>query len=192
MKYLYLVIALCAINSPVDCFQQPQQEPAVETSALGIAHYGKDKFESLKFNGRMTLEGTKISGPVEVNGSLSAQDATIGSLNVTGHSYLSTTQVKGKALIDGFFSADKTTFGDELVVKAHRITLRECNVGTIIMKKVLWPFDNQVVELTDGTRCSGNVIFESGKGRLILRNGSTCKGEVLGGDLQKEVNVGKN
>lgn len=173
----FLVLQLLAV-----CFFSSAY---AEGSASGLIHHGKEKIDALHDNGKVTLEGTQVVGVAEVNGSLSTQDATLGSLNVNGHAYLHNTKVIGKANITGFFNAEKSSFDSELCVKAHKITLKNCQVNSIYLKKVIWPFDTQVVELLDGSVCKGDITFESGKGHVILKGGSSLKGKVVDGDLEK-------
>lgn len=155
-------------------------------SVSGLVHHGNETLDSLHTNGRVTLVGTQVKGPVEVNGSLTTKGAVIGTLNSNGHTYLNNTKVAGLADITGFFTAENSSFDGELDVKAHKITLKNCNTNAIHVKKVMWPFDSQVVELTDGTVCHGNITFDSGKGHVILKSGSTLRGKVSNGELEKQ------
>lgn len=155
-------------------------------SVSGLVHHGNETIDALHTNGRVTLVGTKVTGLAEVNGSLTTKGAVIGSLNANGHTYLNNTKVMGLADITGFFTAENSSFDGELDVKAHKITLKNCTTNAIYVKKVMWPFDSQVVELLDGTVCNGNISFESGKGHVIVKAGSTLKGKVANGELEKQ------
>ncbi len=186
-----ITIALCLCASHVAAYQKPVSDLPIDTSMAGFITYGQEKLESLKSTGKVTLNGTQVSGPVEVSGSLSAQDAKMGPLNVNGHAYLENSKISGPSNIVGFFSADKCSFDGDLNVKAHKITLRDTTCGNITMQKVMWPFSSQVVELVGKTVCKGNITFESGKGRVYIRDQSNFKGTVIGGNQEKEIKLDK-
>lgn len=183
-----------AVSAPVRAFQKPPQAPqsmsGTENSvSSGLLKCGKEKFDNVKANGRVTLDGTLVIGELKVNGSLSCQNAFVNTLSVTGYAFLNNTKIGGNADISGIFSAEHCTFSGDLSVKEHKVVLKDCTTGSIHIKKVMWPFDSQVVELVDGSICTGDIVFESGKGRVILRDGSVLEGHVVGGDSEEEIRL---
>lgn len=183
-----------AMRAPVKAFEKPQQAPqpmsGTETSvSAGLLTCGKEKFDNVKAHGRVTLDGTLVIGELKVHGSLSCQNAFVNTLSVTGHAFLNNTKIGGNAEISGLFSAEHCTFSGDLNVKEHKVVLKDCTTGSIHIKKVIWPFDSQVVELVEGSICTGDIVFESGKGRVILRDGSVIEGHVVGGDAEEEIRL---
>lgn len=154
--------------------------------ATGIIHHGKETMDSLQGNGRVTLEGTTIKNGLKVNGSLFGHKASIGKLDVGGHGHLVKCQVLGKSSVSGFFSAEKTNFKDKLVLTGQKLVLQKCKVGSIHVKKTPWPFQSQVVELSKNSVCKGKITFESGKGRVIVKDKSKILGKVRGAVIEKD------
>lgn len=188
MLYKYLVTAALTFSTVCGfAYQKPATDAPLETSTAGFINYGNERLEHLKSNGRVTLTGTQVTGPVEVNGSLLAQDAAMGPLTANGHVYLENSKVQGPINAIGFFSADKSDLQGNLTVKAYKITLRDTTCGPITIQKVMWPFNSQVVELVGKSVCNGDIHFESGQGRVVIRDASNLKGAVHGGELEQEI-----
>lgn len=156
-----------------------------KNSATGVIRHGDETLDSLKGNGRVKLAGTRVTGRVEVNGSIYANKAKLGSLNVGGHAHLHKTFVAGKSRVHGFFAAEKSVFKDTLVVKGKKISLKDCKVRSIFVKKISVPFASQVVELSKNSVCAGKIVFESGKGKVILLGKSKVLGKVKGAKVEK-------
>jgi hypothetical protein len=177
MLYMLIGLVSCAltISAPV-CGAH---------SDTGIIHYGKETLESVQGNGRVTLDETEVKSSVSVTGSLSTHKANLGSIDVGGHAYLEKTTVFGDAKVSGFFSARETVFKKNLELTCQKVSLRRCDVGSITVHKTHLPFVSQVLELRHGTVCRGKIVFESGKGRVVLLGKSRVDGEVKGGKVEK-------
>lgn len=174
-KFFTLIVAALAF-SPLSVH--------ADDSSIGLIQHGNEKLESLSANGRITLNGTQVIGPLDVSGSLSAHDAHIGAVNVNGHAWFYNSTVDGKCEVGGLISAEKSTFKDTILVTSRKINFDDCNVNSILVRKIWWPFSSQVVELTNSV-CKGDITFESGKGRVILLDGSQVQGKVIGGEIKK-------
>lgn len=151
----------------------------------GVVHHGKVTMDSLKSNGRVTLEGTTVKNLLHVNGSIYSHKASIGKLNVGGHAHLSRSKILGKSEVSGTLNAEKCTFGNKIVLTGQKMSLQNCKVKSIFIKKTYWPFTSQVIELSKNSICKGKITFESGKGRIIVKDGSKVLGKVRGAKIEK-------
>ena len=184
MKYLSTTLATLALilSQPASGFAE--DKPA-ENEGSGIMHHGKETLDSLQGNGRVTLEGTHIKNALKVNGSLFGHKASVGSLDVGGHAHLVKSEVLGKSHVSGFFSAEKSNFKDTIVLTGQKLTLQNCRVKAIHVKNTHWPWMSQVVELSKHSVCKVNITFDSGKGRVILKDKSTLHGKAKGAVVEK-------
>jgi hypothetical protein len=165
---------------------QTRQEGKTANISSGVISYGKDSLSSLKGNGLVTLEGTYVRGPLEVNGSLSAKDAHIGSLIVTGHASLEGCVIDGKASVKGFLSAENTTFQDTLGLTTQKASFENSTLSSVVIHKSGWAFGTQELILSKKTICKGPITFESGKGKIILSDDSQILGPVEGAVVEKQ------
>lgn len=179
-----LIASAILLPNTAFCHKVDKHNKQVEETSTGIIHHGKVRLESLKGNGRVTLDETQVAGPAEVNGSIFAQGAHLGSATINGQATLYNTTVEGKFDIAGFMNAEKCTFRSKIEATCQKVSFCDCNINSIHVRKTLWPFSMQVVELSN-CNCRGDITFDSGKGLVVLCNKSQLQGKVIGGDIQK-------
>ena len=146
--------------------------------------YGKERLESLQGSGRVVLNETQIVGYVDVNGSLFANGAHLGSASINGQATLYDSTVEGKSVINGSLCAEKCTFRSAIDATAQKVSFTECNLNSIHITKTPWPNGKQVVKLSN-CNCRGGIVFDSGDGIVILKNKSLVQGKVVGAVIQK-------
>jgi cytoskeletal protein CcmA (bactofilin family) len=189
MRYLIcLIIGAALAYGYINYYQDGsvRDERDTKVSSSGFANYGKETLSSLKSNGFVTLSGTTVKGLVDVNGKLEADGASIGSMDVNGSVTLTNCRVNGKARVNGFFSATKTAFFDECSVASQKVILTACTAPSIVIRDISWMPGTQVLELQGGSKVSGNVTFESGKGKIILSEESLVAGTIIGAEIEKK------
>ncbi|MBS0656272.1 MAG: hypothetical protein JSR46_10880 [Verrucomicrobia bacterium] len=188
MRYLLCLIIGAALAYGYIYYYENATSHTDETavSHAGFAHYGKETVSSLSVNGSLTLDGTRIKGLLEVNGKLDAQDATIGSIDVNGSVHLANCQVSGKTAVNGFFSATSSQFQDEITVSSQKVALNDSTAPSIVVRQIKWLPGTQTVELSHNSKIAGNITFESGKGKVILSDGSIVSGSVIGGEVENK------
>lgn len=186
MRYLFCLLLGAALAYGYIYYYQNASSHTEETtiSTAGFAHYGKETLSSLGVNGSLTLEGTRVKGPVEVNGRLDAQDATIGSFDVNGSASFSNSQVASPSKVNGFFSAVSSQFQGEVTASSQKISLNNSTASSIVVRDIRWLPGSQTVELSHNSKVTGTITFESGKGKVILSEGSVV-GNVVGGEIEK-------
>lgn len=183
---MYMKTTLATLILLTQAIQGHADDPAVQNEETGIIHHGKQTLDAIQGNGRVTLDGTIVKNQVKVNGSLFAQNTKLNELDVGGHAHIVTSYVKGVSNVRGYFTAEKSRFGNDLIHAGQKLNLVKCKTKDIIIKKTLWPFADQVVELSKGTVCKGDITFERGKGRVILLDKSKVLGHVKGGKIEKD------
>jgi hypothetical protein len=145
--------------------------------------YGKETVDSIHVNGRVILEGTKILGLVQVNGSLQAKESAIHSLQINGQSDLHNCVVTNTTTINGSLNADHTKFQNALSVASEKIVLERCTVDSLTVRKVQGYTGTQVVDLRDGTKIIGPITVESGNGEIWISSNSEISEAQVSGAL---------
>jgi len=149
----------------------------------GSNSYGKAILDSLQRSGLVKLNGTSIKEKLQVSGSMIANDADIGFLDIMGDANLSDTVVHQDSTIMGSFQASRSQFEKPITLLSHRALFTACKIDSIIIQKDLACKVKQVIELKQKTIVSGSIHFESGKGEVILAPGSKINGTVTGGKI---------
>lgn len=182
----YLLLALIVIGVVFLYYTKTQSTDAsgkLANISSGVISYGKDSLASLKGNGLVSLDGTFVRGMLEVNGSLDAKDAHIGTLLTNGHASFVGCVVDGKAEINGFTSGINATFQAPLTLTCRKATFENCNLSAVTVKKTGWSFGSQELILSKKTICKGPITFEAGNGKVIVSKDSQILGKVIGAEV---------
>ena len=145
-----------------------------------------DLKKNLFVDGSLTLNKGVILGEVEVDGSANINYAELKSdLTVDGSLNINNVSVSGKTDVDGMASIKESKIND-LVVCGKKTKIEFSEVKSIHVKKlnkiqILWR-RRQVVRLID-SQVHGDIIFDSGDGEVILQNGATVDGKIVGGKI---------
>jgi hypothetical protein len=153
----------------------------------GYQKYGKESLDSIQANGTVILEGTKVSGLVQVNGSLKAEESAINSLQVNGQTDLHNCVITSTAIVNGSLNADNTKFQNALTVASQKIVLRMCSVDSLTIREVSGYTGKQVVDLRSGTNVTGPIVVESGNGEIwISSNSEISETQVSGAQVYRK------
>lgn len=188
MKFvIFVLLALALSYSYYTYGPSSAQTNGVEKNVSnGVIKYGKETLVSVHANGFVTLEGTVVRKTLFVNGSLAANKAQINSMHVNGHAGVVECVVDGKSQVHGFFCPEHSTFRSELILSVQSVNFKDCNLESLVIKKPLWVFGTQVVELSEKTICKGPITFEGGNGKVILSGNSQVLGPVQGAEVEKQ------
>jgi len=170
-------------------FSQIYGVDTVEKSNInyGYQKYGEETMDSVQGNGMVILEGTKVLGLVQVNGSLNAEESAIDSLQINGKTELRNCLITNTASINGSLTADNTKFQKELSVASQKIILRMCSLKSLTIREVTGFTGAQVVDLRSGTRVSGPIVVEAGNGEIwISSNSEISLDQVSGAKVYKK------
>lgn len=138
---------------------------------------------TMVINGSTTLDGTRLSGEVTVNGSFTASKAVLNSLEVNGQVTLKKCSVNGETVVNGGLVATATKFGSEVSVASPKITFDGCSVASLRVRGGVFLSGKQIVELRGGTHIDGPVVVESGNGEIWVFSGSKVSGTVEGAQV---------
>jgi len=153
----------------------------------GYQKYGKETMDSIQGNGTVILEGTKVLGLVQVNGSLNAEESAMDSLRINGQVELRNCLITNTSSVNGSLTADNTKFQKELSVASQKIILRMCSLKSLTIREVTGFTGAQVVDLRSGTRVSGPIVVESGNGEIwISSNSEISLDQVSGAQVYKK------
>lgn len=178
MKKLSFLTALIALTSMSEGYSVEKMKNT--NYNYGSQSYGKETVNAIHANGSVILEGTKVLGLVQVNGSLEADEATMDSLQINGQANLKNCLIRNGASINGALAADNTKFQHELSVASQKISLRTCSIEVLIVREVTGFKGVQIIDLRSGTTITGPIVVESGNGEIWLSSNSVISGEITG------------
>lgn len=184
MKKVCFLTALIALTALTEGYSVEKMKNA--NYNYGTQSYGKETLSTIQANGSVILEGTKVNGLVQVNGSIDADEAAIENLQINGQANLKNCLIRNGASINGALTADNTKFQHELSVASQKITLRTCSVDSLIVREVAGFEGIQIIDLRSGTTISGPIIVESGNGEIWLSSNSAALGEITGAKVVKK------
>jgi len=163
-------------------------------------YFGAYPIENIDAKGIVQLEGTWVTEGLCVVGTLDAECARIGCARVNGCAFLTNTTIdwdicingkadlkcsnfQGVTEICGVVEAFNCIFEDILQIESSYVELNACSVED------LYIFRNsncdcgplQIVKIAHGTNVEGDIVFESGCGRVFLDRCSTISGAIYGG-----------
>ena len=150
------------------------------------------KAKSLTIHGPLEFHSLDVSGPAQINDSITGEKGKFGSLTVQGavdvnHVMTENLSVKGPvrasylmitntAEIDGHANLDHGQF-KTLKLKGDDIVLDEVTAETIIIQK------GNTIVIKGASNISGDITFESGNGIVKLQAPATIK-NVKGGKVK--------
>lgn len=146
----------------------------------GYKKYGKESVAYIQNNGAVELVGTKITGGVQINGSLSANDCVFNTLQVNGLVGLNNCVIANTAVINGNLDANNTQFQKKLVTTSQKIILKACSVHSLTVKEVSGNTKIQIIDLID-TKITGPIFVESGNGEIWISSSSEISAEKVFG-----------
>ena len=177
MKKVFFLAMLFAISISYNVY-------GVES--MNKFNYGCQKYEnetvsSIQANGAVILDGTKVLGDVQINGSLNAEESEINTLQVNGQAELDNCVISDTTIINGSLNANNTKFQENLSVASQKIVLKMCSVNSLIVREVSGYMGTQIVDLRSGTNVTGSIIVESGNGEIWISSNSKISETLVSG-----------
>lgn len=179
MKWRSLIFGLIALSFVASLLAEP-------TKAVGGANFGHETLEAIEGTGLIKLNGTTVENGIHISGSLISQNGQIGSINVSGEVSLTATTVKNGGSIMGSFQAVRSKIEAPLTILGQKTVITNSKLSGITIKKDASYKGKQIIELRLGSIVDGSIHFESGKGEVLLYQGSQVLGSVTGGKIIKK------
>jgi hypothetical protein len=179
----FLIVTLLTLPACINWGTKVSGTAKAEAGAMsfsGKAELRDTSYEKLSISGAGILNNVKVTKSLSARGSLRAKESTIETLKSSGSTKLEKTTIHGLCKISGSFTAASSKFA-EISASATRITLSDSQTKTITIKKPSSPVE-QIVDLYN-TKVDGDIIFEGGNGKVLLRGNSKITGKVIGGTV---------
>lgn len=178
MKLRSLLLALLALSLIASAF-------ADTTKVTGSNQYGEVELETIDGTGLIKLNGTTAQA-IHLTGSLVAQGAQIGMLDIMGEANLKDSTIQNASTVMGSLQATRTTFQNSLSILSQKALFTSSRLESITVKQDMGYKGKQIIELRQGTLINGAIHFESGKGEVIVFPGCQVLGDVTGGKIVKK------
>ena len=153
---------------------------------LKVFEYGEEKVDSIQENGFVKLLKTKVWKTTNVKGRFYCKEANTGQLNIQGPTVLEDSTIRGRAVVKGTLTVKNTKFIENLEITGKKAFFYGSTVNSVFMFRPKGYTGKLVLEVRDNTYLKGSVIFESGEGEVILKEGSKIRGAVIKGKLIEE------
>ena len=154
------------------------------TQVQGTTQYGDVTVEAIEGSGIVKLRGTKV-GRIQLTGNLLADDADIGTFDITGAANLTDTKVANPSKMMGYLQAKNCTFEDELTILNQKATFTNTKLDKITVEKDAAFRGKQLIELKQNSLANGLIRFEGGNGEVVVYPGSQVLDAVRGGKVVK-------
>lgn len=141
--------------------------------------------QSITINGEAILgDGVTIQKKIVVNGSLIAKNVLFESdLFANGTISITDSTIKGHVFPRGVLQSTNSIFLNTIQLMGDESHFYHCQTGTIFVQKT---FSKKVVQnlyLSNGTSVSGDIIFQTGMGKIYIDSTSLIQGKIIGGEL---------
>ena len=156
-------------------------EASVCQSLPGSVVCGAGVVEQLSGNGTVTVNGTTVNGPTNVNGLLSATDASFSNLDINGSANFIQCTINGEASIKGSLNASSTKFESSLEIYSNEVRFINSKIsGDLHVSHT--DSRKHVVFLDNFSEVGGNIVFDDKNGEVVIRGGSKVNGQIIGGN----------
>lgn len=164
----------------------PHEINEIINGSYNINHAVIDR--CIKVNGQAILgEEVLVKEKIVINGSLIAKHVIFESdLEANGTASLADSKVKGNAIFSGTLSAKNSIFTNSINLLASKSEFDHCQIDDLTVQAL--PFKNSVqkIWLTNGTTVTGDILFQSGIGKVYIDATSATQGHIIGGILIHE------
>jgi hypothetical protein len=166
----------------------PQEINEIINGSYRIKHAVIDK--SITVNGQAILgEEVLVKEKMVINGSLISKHVNFESdLEANGTASLVDSKNKGNAFFSGNLSAKNSIFTNSINLLANKSEFDHCQIDSLMVQAIPIKNSKQKILLTNGTTIAGDILFQSGIGKVYVDATSIVKGHIVGGVLVKVSN----
>jgi cytoskeletal protein CcmA (bactofilin family) len=161
-------------------------------------YFSRQDVENFTSSCDLVMNGTNVSNYLKVNGKFEGSNSRFKNVDLNGKSIVANSIVTGDFNVNGDTKLDKVTVYDnfhvtgELTimnswikkpfdVRGSYIKVYNSAVKDIIIKK---SNTQTVVEIHGGSQVKGNIVFESGAGKVYIDKKSKVHGSIIGGNKE--------
>lgn len=139
----------------------------------------------LLVNGQAILgDGVLVKEKLVINGSLISKQVEFESgLEVSGATSIEGSRIKDKAVFSGTLDAKNACFGSLVELLASKSEFDNCQMDTLKIQALPFISSVQKIWLKNGTTITGDILFESGTGKVYVDASSAINGCLIGGTL---------
>lgn len=192
MKKLFLLLFLspvvyAATTNLNGAFYSQSQSYHNNIVVDGISNVNDSTFYKMaKFSGPTTIKSTTFEEAVKINGPAKIFSSNfLATLKVNGPLICSKIVASGQVIVTGEFKAADSFFNNDLILTNPNMLLSKNSEANNIIVNVS-DLKHQTLTI-DNSIVSGNITFQSGKGTVILKNGSKIIiGKVTGAKVIRQ------
>ena len=146
----------------------------------GSTYCDAGEVKEINASGIVNVNRTNVLGMADIKGSLSAKSATFKSLSVYGNAFLKDVKIYDETKVFGFLEAMNSHI-QNIEISADKMVFDQTSIHQILVK----PSQSglRLIVLRNGSKVSGNICFEGGRGQIRLESGSSINGQVINGDV---------
>lgn len=208
--FIYFLVILCACVNPLQAGSQDfmvqwpfvsPKDPADRSKIDGefeMGYYKGTQFDSLVTSGPIRVQDCQIdsaifNGPSDIsdskikelvaNGPIKLVTTTVDRMTINGPGQLKRVTTKEDLTINGPLRASGLKAG-KIVASAAEVVLAKSTVSEIVIKEPENGSDEQVLRLAS-TTIKGDIIFKSGKGRVILQDDKVKYKRLIGATIDE-------
>jgi hypothetical protein len=163
-------------------------------------YFSRQDVENFTSSCDLVMNGTNVSNYLKVNGNFEASNSSFKHVDLNGKSTVANSIVTGNFNVNGETRLDKVTVYDNFHaagqlsivnswvkksfdVRGNYVKIYNSSVKDIIIKK---SNTETVVEIHGGTQVKGNIVFDSGVGKVLIDKKSRVHGSIIGGNKETE------
>lgn len=195
MRFRYVILTVCVLmvggcTCPTH-YANKQSAGTISDDVkhgviCGAAQLNNAMYDTLTVNGAASLDHVTVHQVMHVNGSMKANDVTVGgSLIINGSAALHHAHVAKVTEINGALAAFNSTLSD-IWASTDELSLTESTTGPIIIHKQTKSIHTEQRVVLNHVTVNGNITFEQEGGRVIGSRGTVIKGTVIGGVYEEQ------
>lgn len=149
-------------------------------TSMGDADIKDSQLQDGTFNGKTEIEKSTFAGSFKSSGDTELESVSIaGQTEVNGNTKVKKSTFGDTVTLSGEFEAKDSTF-KAIIAEIDKMELDNCKAESILIKKSNDATKQQIVELKGKTDITGSITFESGNGKVVIKDKTVKTGEIKG------------
>ncbi|MBP9693289.1 MAG: hypothetical protein KBE16_01080 [Alphaproteobacteria bacterium] len=153
---------------------------AQSLTSMGDADIKDSELQDGTFNGKTEVEKSSFTGSFTSNGDTELESVSITKqTTINGNTKIKKSTFGDTVTASGEFDAEDSTF-KAIIAEVEKMELSNCKAESILIKKSTDATKQQIVELKGKTDITGSITFESGNGKVVIKDKTVKTGEIKG------------